>query len=93
MKVIPGDRNDQWRCINDQGMLIGLITLIGPQSSGTYRVDFLMQIEATTDSQAQALGFVNGAWAMAQALGRVKPTADTHNQPPPILQGLLKNSK
>jgi hypothetical protein len=88
MQIVAGDRANQWRCVNEQTMLIGLITLIEPVLSndvGFYKVEFLMHVEGRASTIEEAKAFANGCWAMAQALGRVNPMAGTHNQMHPKL--------
>lgn len=59
MKIEPGERDEQWRVILDNGMLGGLITRVGD----SYQVDMLMQIEAECSSEGEAMGFVQGVIA------------------------------
>lgn len=53
----------QYRCLNDDGMLCGLIT---QQPTGGWRVELFMRVEAQAETKDEAIAFAKGCWAMAE---------------------------
>jgi hypothetical protein len=81
MAIVKGDRENQFRCINSQNMLVGLITLVDT----IWRVEFLMRVEGKASSQNEAFAFAEGCWAMAQAMARQQPIQSFGAAQPPVL--------
>lgn len=57
MKIIQGDRPEQWRILRDDDLLCGLITRM---EDGRYKVDAFMRIEYTLPTKDEAFAFLRG---------------------------------
>lgn len=79
MKIIPGDRPDQLRCVDHKDMLLGLITKTDDQ----WKIELFMRVEGKASTREEAVAFAHGCWAMGEAFGLFRQISNVAPVTPP----------